>query len=177
MKNNKFDGNSLVTIILIISIILLIVSGIKINKLNNFFKFNIIDISNLLLTGLIATYIASSQTRSAKRKENLENIIEKFQSNFYDAISSLSSNDKELQKTKILMFMRKTSNQFEIIKKYSKNYKIDENINALDQKLNDYQTILSDHINKDLTTFSNELSRASESINNICENIKFEIYL
>lgn len=173
MKNRK---KLLIATIIIISIIFCFLAGINIknNGWKEFFKLDFLGIIELFLTAIIATFIVNSQTKSSKRKENFERIIDKFQSNFTNALFEVDCNEE--QKTKILTFIRKTTNQFGIMKRYSEKYSIENKICKLNEKLQEYHDILSDHIYDDISQYKNELNRISENIDTICEEIKIDIY-
>lgn len=170
MKNRK---KILIATIIIIFVVLASIN-IKNNGWKEFFKFDFLGIIELFLTGIIATFIVNSQTKSSKRKENFERIIEKFQSNFVG--TSFEEDYNEAQKTKILTFIRKTTNQFGIMKNYSERYHIENKINKINEKLQEYHNILSDHIDDNISQYKNELNRISENIDTICEEIKIDIY-
>lgn len=174
MKNRK--KILIATIIIIFTIIFVALASINIknNGWKEFFKFDFLGIIELFLTAIIATFIVNSQTKSSKRKENFERIIEKFQSNF--VCTSFEDDHKEAQKTKILTFIRKTTNQFGIMKKYSEKYPIENKISKINEKLQEYHIILSDHIDDNISQYKNELNRISENIDTICEEIKIDIY-
>ena len=170
MKNRK---KILIATIIIIFVVLASIN-IENNGWKEFFKFDFLGIIELFLTAIIATFIVNSQTKSSKRKENFERIIEKFQSNFVG--TSFEDDYNEAQKTKILTFIRKTTNQFGIMKKYSEKYPIENKINKINEKLQEYHNILSDHIDDNIFQYKNELNRISENIDTICEEIKIDIY-
>lgn len=170
MKNRK---KILIATIIIIFVVLASIN-IKNNGWKEFFKFDFLGIIELFLTAIIATFIVNSQTKSSKRKENFERIIEKFQSNFVGISFEYDYNEE--QKTKILTFIRKTTNQFGIMKKYSEKYLIENKINKINEKLQEYHNILSDHIDDNISQYNNELNRISENIDTICEEIKIDIY-
>jgi len=168
-----------------VKIILYIVTGliilalsyinIKENGCTKFFELDFLGIINIILTFVIAVFIVNSQSKKAKQKENFENIIEKFQSNFIDVLNEMTDSDSKKQTQKILTIKRKTSNQFRIIKSYSKKYKVSENISKIEVKLDEFHNLISDHIS-DIETCENELSRISETIDNYCEEIKLDLY-
>lgn len=149
--------------------------NIKENGWTKFFELDFLGIINIVLTLVIAVFIVNSQSKKAKQKENFENIIEKFQSNFIDVLNEMTDCDSKKQTQKILTIKRKTSNQFMIIKSYSTKYKVSETTSKIEVKLDEFHNLISDHIS-DIETCENELSRISETIDNYCEKIKLDLY-
>ena len=173
MKNRKWVLIATIITVLIIFCFLIFVN-IKNNGWKDFFKIDFLGIIELILTATIATFIVNSQTKSSKKKENFERIIDKFQLNFTNTL--FEENYNEDQKTKILTFIRKTTNQLGIMKRYSKKYPIENKICKLEEKSKEYHDILSDHICDDISQYKNELNRISENIDTVCEEIKIDIY-
>lgn len=170
-------------IILIIATILFIIIiigssyyNIKNNGWKVFLNMNLIGIIDLALTIIIAGFIANSQSKSSKRKENFETIIEKFQLNFINILNNITDINQEVQKQNILTLIRRSSNQFRIIKNYSKDYNVNPKVEKIEEKLEEFHNILSDHIDGDIAEYGNELNRVTETIDNICEEIKLDIY-
>lgn len=176
MKKKTKNIITIATIMLIIIISFSSFYNIRNNGWKAFLDMDLIGIINLSLTVIIAGFIANSQTKSAKRKENFETIIEKFQANFINVVNKIASNNQEIQKQNILTIIRRSSNQLRIIKNYSKDYNINSKIEKTEEKLEEFHNILSDHIDGDIAKYENELNRITETIDNICEEIKLDIH-
>lgn len=159
---------------------IIIITSISVYNIfkNGFLKFlecNFLGIVDIVLTFVIAVYITNGQSRISKQKENLENLIEKFQHNFINVLPNLIDSNKEKERQKILMLKRRTSNQFRMIKKYSEKLNIISKIKDIENKLDEFHNLISDHIS-DIENHETEINRFSETIDSFCEEIKLDLY-
>lgn len=113
---------------------------------------------SLFVAAILSFFLAQRQTDRRKQKEIFIQLLESLKNIVDDERSyKLKNSSKE----EILMRKRDMSNKIQFVKKYSETFSIKKEIDFIEEKFTEYDSVIGDHI-EDLETLGkldNELGR------------------
>lgn len=163
----------IVEIVLAISIIIAMVF----NAINNkqFWDFSFIQGITVIVAIFIAFLASQYKNDERKQKETVEKLIHKLQ----DTVSNgVFYYDKEYSDIEINQNNRKINNIIDILSKYSKSLKYEQELEYISKQFKEYKEFVGEKINdKDyLAESTGSFKRYSENICNNCDRIIIELY-
>ena len=174
-------------ILLLLLVIIIVYLSIANCKNNDFLKLKLIDIINMSITLIIATYIINIQSKHSKFINNFEYLIKKLQNKIYiDNIDKIIViKNKNIVRQKLLMHISFIRNIEQIILNYKNKinfYKESiENIDNISKYIKEYDELISDiidNINKaNIDNIKQKIEKKSKLIELECEKILLNIHL
>lgn len=163
---------------LIVIMILLLIGVIIYNiiKNTNFFQASIIEIITLLVAIFLSYVFTEKNSNERRLKEALEVIIEKTQMKLNMNVLVKINNEEDLRQVRIIK--RSLENNFTLLKENSECFKIKEDIEYIIQQLENYNSIIDNHIN-DIEHLSNaevDLNRYILLIDDKLNQVRVKLY-
>ena len=116
----------------------------------NFWDASATTCISLIIAGGLSFYVVQRQTDRRKQKEIFIQLLESLK-DLTDDEKSYRLVDRSVEE--ILMQKRAMNNKIAFIKKYSRNFSIEDDILFLEEKYNEYVAVIDGHIN-DLETLA-----------------------
>lgn len=141
----------------------------------DFLKANAINCISALMVVGVSFFIVQRQTDQRKQKDIFISLLE--------SLKSLVDEDKSynfsnIERVEMLMQLRKISLKIDVIKSFAKRFKIEKDVNFLEEKFKEYQSVIDNHSTdmETLRKLHNELKRPLDLISVRTFEIMLNLY-